>query len=93
LSGVASSIAARSSSIVATAWPPGAIGGSSGAGELGGGGRGAGGAGGGTLGGASGRLGSGWLGGLGGASGLSEATQQPLQSQPISSIVLQVKPP
>ena len=69
---------ARSSGIELADSPPGASGGSSGEGELGGGGRGGGGGGGGAV-------------GAGGASGLNAARQQPVQSQPISSIVLQVK--
>ena len=57
--------AARSSAVEPTARPPGAIGGSSGVGELGGGGR-----------------GGGEAGGATGGSGLSDARQQPVQSQP-----------
>ena len=68
--------AARSSAVEPTARPPGAIGGSSGVGELGGGGR-----------------GGGEAGGATGGSGLSEARQQPVQSQPKPVLSAQVKDP
>ena len=68
--------AARSSAVEPTARPPGAIGGSSGEGELGGGGR-----------------GGGETGGATGGSGLREAMQQPVQSQPIEATAAQLKDP